>query len=126
MTTEICSGGCHCGAVRFAASGEPKIVERCHCGSCRRTTGGAFATWVGFDDEQVEWLSPPAFYRSSKGVRRGFCRDCGTPLSYQGGQWAGETYFLIGVFEEPREFEPRGDVFIEEALDWCLEGYRQQ
>ncbi|WP_323845808.1 GFA family protein [Microbulbifer magnicolonia] len=113
-------GGCHCGAVRFEAGGTPKFVARCHCDSCRRTTGGAFSTWVGFKDEQVTWISPPAVYPSSEGVKRGFCSNCGTPLSYQSAQWPGETHFLIGVFDDPRQYVPAGDAFADEALAWCL------
>ena len=111
-------GSCHCGAVRYSASGGPKFVSRCHCGSCRRTTGGAFSTWVGFRDDQVAWRGGPSFYASSPGVKRGFCRACGTPLSFQSDKWAGETHFLIGTFKDPNAFTPAGDYLKEEALHW--------
>jgi hypothetical protein len=112
-------GGCHCKVVRFRANAEPKFVSRCHCDSCRRTTGGAFSTWVGFRADDVEWTAgPPIFYASSIGVKRGFCRSCGTPLSYESDKWPGERHFLIGVFDEPAAFTPTGDYLKEEALLW--------
>ncbi len=114
------NGGCHCGAVRFETTGSPRFVQRCHCQTCRRTTGGAFSTWVGFQDSQVRWSGVErSFYASSEGVERGYCRNCGTPLSYQGERWAGETHFLIGAFDDARAFTPTGDHFAEEALPWC-------
>jgi hypothetical protein len=114
-------GGCHCGKVRFKASSAPKFVSRCHCESCRRTTGAAFSTWVGFTAEAVEWTGEaPAFYASSKGVKRGRCKSCGTPLSYESEKWPGERHFLIGVFDDPRQFTPAGDYLPEEGLAWAV------
>ena len=49
-------------------------------------------------------------------MQRGYCRDCGSPLTYQGENWSGETHILIGTFDEPAAFTPKGDVFIEDAL----------
>lgn len=112
-------GGCHCKKVRFGASGAPKFVSRCHCDSCRRTTGGAFSTWVGFAADAAQWTAePPAFYASSPGVKRGYCKACGTPLSYESDKWPGERHFLIGAFDDPRAFTPASDYLKEEALDW--------
>lgn len=42
------TGGCLCGAVRWASSAPPRDVHHCHCGMCRRWTGGGFATLVWF------------------------------------------------------------------------------
>ncbi len=112
-------GACHCGRVKFRASGAPKFVSACHCESCRRTTGGAFSTWVGFPSTQVEWTGDsPYFYASSMGVKRGFCKSCGTPLTYQSDKWPDETHFLIGVFNDPALFAPKSDYMVEERLTW--------
>ncbi|MFZ5617232.1 MAG: GFA family protein [Pseudomonadota bacterium] len=112
-------GGCHCKRVRFRANAAPKFASRCHCDSCRRTTGGAYSTWVGFDAGAVEWTGEaPVFYASSMGVKRGFCPSCGTPVSYESDKWPGERHFLIGVFDDPRAFTPTGDYLKEEALAW--------
>jgi hypothetical protein len=118
------TGGCQCGAVRFRTEGEPKFIAHCHCASCRRATGGEYATWVGWGDEQVDWGDHERQgYASSTGVQRGFCGQCGTPLSYQGEMWPGETHLLIGLFDAPQDFPPRGDAFKEEALPWIASGF---
>lgn len=115
------AGGCQCGAVRFELKGDPRFVSNCHCLSCRKATSAAFSTWVGFKNEQVNWeATTPNFYASSSGVKRGFCSTCGTPLSYAGPDWDGETHFLIGAFDHPMTFSPRIEVFTEDALPWAL------
>jgi len=117
--TEIHLGACHCGRVGFRAHGQAKFVSACHCESCRRTTGAAFSTWVGFPSNAVEWTGErPSFYASSPGVSRGFCRSCGTPLTYSSEKWPGETHFLIGVFRDPAPFTPRSDYMAGERLAW--------
>ena len=109
MSAEIHHASCQCGAARAEMTGAPKFVGNCHCDACRRATGGAVSTWVGFDDNQVKWLTnAPSFYASSKGVQRGFCAKC-----------AGETHFLIGVMEKPENYTPQGEVFADEALAWA-------
>lgn len=112
------SGRCACGAVTFATEGTPKFVANCHCADCRKATGAAFSTWVGYRNDQVNWIGERTLYESSPGVSRGFCRACGSPLTYQGAKWPGETHILIGAFNQPDAFTPKGDVFAGEALPW--------
>ena len=118
--TEVHEGGCLCGAVRFRATGAPKFISNCHCRSCRKATGAAYSTWVGFDAQRAEWVKgAPRFHASSPGVERGYCEACGTPLSYASDRWAGELHFLVGVFDNPEGLAPRKDVFVEDALTWA-------
>lgn len=111
-------GGCACGAVRFEARGKPKFVANCHCQDCRRATGAAFSTWVGFDTPDVSWFGERTLHERKDMVRRGFCSQCGTPLSYSGKQWAAETHLLIGAFDDPMTLTPDEDVNVAEKLPW--------
>lgn len=121
MTDDLHVGGCQCGAVRFEANGDPKFVSNCHCYSCRKATGAAFSTWVGFNENHVRWTrGGPDIFNSSPGVSRGYCRSCGTPLTYAGEKWAGEIHFLVGVFDNPDAFTPRNESFTDDALLWAL------
>jgi hypothetical protein len=112
-------GRCLCGKVQYQARGEPLWVAHCHCHSCRRNTGSAVATFVGFGQDRVSFTrGERAIYRSSPGVRRGFCRDCGTPLSYESEGCEGEIHLYVSTFEEPGAFVPQVHVFFAEHLPW--------
>lgn len=40
--TELITGGCLCGYVRYEYKGELEAANYCHCRDCRKTTGSAF------------------------------------------------------------------------------------
>lgn len=120
MDESVVTGGCHCGAVRYAARGEPLYVPYCHCYSCRKSTGAPVVAFVMFEARQVEFTrGERKTYFSSPGVRRGFCADCGTPLSYEadwGGKAVVEVY--VGTLDEPEHVTPDRHVFFGERLEW--------
>jgi hypothetical protein len=39
---------CHCGSLRATVSGEPTIVNVCHCKACQRRTGAVMHSGVYF------------------------------------------------------------------------------
>ena len=45
MSIQI-TGGCLCGAVRYACDDEPGTAGYCHCSDCRRVSGSAFGVSV--------------------------------------------------------------------------------
>ena len=82
MTTLPITGGCQCGAVRYALSAEPKSTF-CHCRMCQRAMGNVFAALSMVKKDEVAWTKgEPAYFASSTVATRGFCRDCGTPLTF--------------------------------------------
>jgi hypothetical protein len=77
-------GGCQCGAVRYALYAEPSNPHVCHCRMCQKALGGYFAPFAGVAPVDLAWTEgAPAVFRSSEVVERGFCRECGTPLSFR-------------------------------------------
>ena len=99
------SGGCQCGAVRFRLDGEPGEASICHCRMCQKATGGFFGPYVSARRlEDLVWTrGEPKRFQSSNKVRRGFCGDCGTPLTYE----FRETHIgvAIGALDRPGEIE---------------------
>jgi hypothetical protein len=76
-------GGCQCGAVRYALMSEPTGASICHCRMCQKAFGNYFAPLTGVPDADLVWTTGQlSTFRSSEAVERGFCRDCGTPLTY--------------------------------------------
>jgi hypothetical protein len=118
-TPKVHTGHCLCGAVTFRAEGTPLWIAHCHCASCRRNTGSAVATFVGFRESQFAVTAgKPKVYESSPGVKRSFCGRCGTPLTYGGARASGETHAYLGVMDHPEAYTPTFHVFTEEALPW--------
>jgi hypothetical protein len=77
------TGGCQCGAVRYALYAEPTGASICHCRMCQKAFGNYFAPFAGVRRADLAWTrGKPGIFKSSEAVERGFCRDCGTPLTY--------------------------------------------
>ena len=102
MTREaLHTGGCQCGAVRYAVYAEPGPGSICHCRMCQKAFGGYFGPLTSVSHGDYEWTrGTPEEFRSSDAVTRGFCRDCGTPLTFAYDK--GESLdFAIGSFDDP-------------------------
>ncbi len=53
-------GGCQCGAVRYAITGEPALAAICHCTMCRRAHAAPAVAWAMFQDAQVSFSKSQA------------------------------------------------------------------
>lgn len=111
------TGGCQCGAVRYALSAVPGSVTLCHCRMCQKASGGPFMAFAAIPLERIEWTSGlPKTFRSSSYAERGFCEACGTPLTYQHeGGWLGITLCSL---DNPALLPPRRQFGIEARLPW--------
>ncbi len=99
-------GGCQCGAVRYAARAASDDAYYCHCRMCQRAFGHLSGVFCGVDRGSVEWeRGAPAYYHSSKVARRGFCRECGTPLTFEG-VGSDRVHLTVGSLDEPGLFRP--------------------
>ena len=82
--TEVFSGSCLCGSVRYEARGPLREVSYCHCGQCRRTSGHfVAATAVPPDCLTLTKSAGLTWYTSSDSAQRGFCAICGSSLFWR-------------------------------------------
>jgi len=95
------TGGCQCGAVRFRAESVGR-ASICHCRMCQKAFGAFYGPLVsGYG---VEWTrGQPKHFASSNLVRRGFCAECGTPLTYE---YDGGVELAVGAFDDPSLVAP--------------------
>lgn len=106
--TDYHTGGCQCGAVRYRVAGPVRHASICNCRMCQKALGNVFGAWAEFD-AQVEWTrGRPTLFRSSLKVQRGFCSQCGTPLTYQWGD--NNPAVTIGSFDRPNQIVPTGEL----------------
>jgi hypothetical protein len=113
---ELRTGQCLCGHITFTASRAPR-VHYCHCSMCRRASGGAFAILAWLPQQSVIWSVSPALRRSSPIAQRGFCAECGTPLTLLYDDSA-EIAVLLGAFDRPQDLKPQYHYGVEGRLPW--------
>ena len=112
------TGGCQCGAVRFAVYAAPTRVSICHCRMCQKATGAPFASLADIPHENFAWTrGKPSSFQSSSIAERDFCAACGTPLSYRkiGGP---RIEITTGAFDRPDRVIPSLQFGTESRLGW--------
>ncbi len=97
-------GGCQCGAVVFEISGDLGKASICHCRMCQKAFGNFYAPLVSVALESLNYTKEkPKYFQSSNLVKRGFCGNCGTPLTYEAPDGIA---IAIGAFDRPNEIVP--------------------
>ena len=113
------TGGCQCGAVRYAIHEAPYQVGICHCRMCQKAVGAPF--FASFTVKKASFevtRGAPAVFKSSQKMERGFCRDCGTPLY---NNWTANDVIhpATATLDDPAAVRPEFQVGVESRLPWA-------
>lgn len=113
---ETHTGGCQCGAVRFRVEGPLGDASVCHCRMCQKAFGSFYAPLVSVREARLTWTrGTPKTFRSSNAAARGFCGNCGTPLTYEAPDGVA---LAIGAFDRPQDIAPKIQWGIEAKLPY--------
>ena len=100
-------GGCYCGAVRYAAEGEPMMKAQCHCRECQYITGGSPNVFMAMPVAGFSYTkgAPTGFTRSDleRPVTREFCPTCGTHLMTRSPGFPA-AIIKVGTLDNPAQF----------------------
>jgi hypothetical protein len=112
------TGGCQCGAVRYAVYDAPSNIGMCHCRMCQKAVAGPFGVFAVVPLSGFAWTrGTPATWASSSIATRDFCAACGTPLAYR--LLVGSNIELLtGALDQPDQAVPDHQVGIESRLAW--------
>jgi hypothetical protein len=106
------TGKCLCGAVKFVAEISDTRFGACHCGMCRKWSGGSAFFGVPAASVQFESEQHIARYDSSAWGQRCFCKQCGTGLCFY--VKPAQRYLLsIGAFDDSGSFTLGREIFID-------------
>lgn len=114
----VMTGGCQCGAIRYALMAPPDRAPLCHCRMCQKAVGGPFAAFVRIRQGDFAWTrGVAAGFASSSLARRGFCAVCGTPLSfcYADSEFISVT---VGSIDRPQDIAPTIHLGVESRIGW--------
>ena len=111
-------GGCQCGAVRYRLESEPTGASVCHCRMCQKASGGPLMAFCGVRLDELIWTrGTPKIFASSALAERGFCADCGTPLTYRILDHD-RISVTIGSLDTPAAVAPEIQWGVETKLSW--------
>jgi len=112
------TGGCQCGAVRYALREGPTGAHICHCRMCQKAFGSFFAPLAGIPVTAFEITRGKlSIFKSSDPTERGFCKNCGTPLTIHDVD-SPRIAIALGSLDEPEKVEPKIEYGIEAKLSW--------
>ncbi len=115
------SGGCQCGAVRYRIDGALTRAHLCHCRMCQKAAGSYFMALANVSKPEFSVTSGEiSWFQSSEPVRRGFCRECGTPLIFETLS-AAHLNVTLGSLDDPSAVKPETQWGLESRMPWFKE-----
>ncbi|MDU8944568.1 GFA family protein [Ovoidimarina sediminis] len=113
------SGRCYCGSVSVSADTAPRTVAYCHCADCRRLTGAPVAAFAAFLKGALRLAPEPApAQQVTKGVKRCFCPDYGSPLAATFDYLPGQVYVPLGLLDQADDLQPDEHCHDAARLSW--------
>jgi len=116
-------GGCLCGNLRYAISGEPLATVACHCSDCQVQSGSAFGMTMVVKREGFEWLrgDPRKFaMKADSGTDKDclFCGECGTRILNELSRLPKSVNLKPGTLDDTSWLKPVAHVWVSSAQGW--------
>ncbi len=119
MGAALLSGGCWCGAVRYAVEDALDYAVNCHCGGCRRTTGAAYKPFAGIPCNKVTVTrgADALLIVGDPMTHDVHCAACGSLLYsiVREGAWA---HVAMGTLIDAPSIRPTHHIFVADKAPW--------
>lgn len=120
MTTM--TGGCLCGAVRYACTAEPMLTGHCQCRHCQQLSGAGHASHMAVPKAAVTIRGEVSTYRwtadSGNTVTSAFCPRCGAPVYGASSGFPDMITLRAASLDDPAVFRAQMVVFTRSAQPW--------
>ena len=124
----LAAARCLCGAVELEVAVPVFWAWHDHSAATRRVHGAAYATYVGVWKSKVrvkKGEAQLAHYEDKEAGRvRGFCKRCGTPLTYERNHSPKMINIPRALFKGRTGREPLYHIAIDELQEWTYLGER--
>jgi len=103
--------------VKVSAVIGARNIVACHCGQCRRWTGGGPYFSTDVTDVQIDGEAHVAIFAASAWGERGFCRNCGTTLFWKVKDGP-VTNLAAGLFDDQAGLKVTEEIFVDCRAHW--------
>ena len=126
------TGGCQCGAVRYAIAGDPLEIYVCHCRECQKQSASAFGITVLVRRSDVQITRGELSWWSRKTdtgrtLKCGFCPTCGSRVLHERPAMPDTISIKGGSFDDPVDLGPAIHIWTSRKLPGVVipDGARQ-
>lgn len=112
---------CLCGKISLEINEIVGDYVYCHCKSCRKSSGSAFAANVSVPMESFRIITGESListYESSPGKIRHFCSNCSSPLYTKVGPSPKVVRLRLGSLDTDFDKQPAAHIFVADKACW--------
>ena len=119
--TERVTGGCKCGAVRYAGVTLGSAF-RCHCRDCQQLTGSGHSEMLALEPVSFEISEAIREFEMAGGSGQptysGFCPVCGSQLFRRSARMSDRLYVHAGSLDDSTRYVPERSIYSDSAQPW--------
>lgn len=116
------TGGCRCGAVRYAITAGPVATRLCWCRDCQYWAAGNAAVNIIVPRSTLQVEGQPRVWESladsGHRMRRSFCGECGTPVFSEARENPDYLVIRVGTLDESADIRPDVVIWTDSAPAW--------
>jgi len=121
--TKAYTGGCACGAIRFAAPREPIFENHCQCTDCQKRSGTGHGSYLTFPRRaEVTITGEATSWRvagdSGNDKIHAFCPTCGTPVYLTFAAMPDLIAIHAASLDDPGRFAPQAVTYSIRGHSW--------
>ena len=120
--TQPYTGGCACGAIRYATQHTPVFQNHCQCRDCQRRSGAPFSVGTFFPAGAVTISGATTEYTrtadSGGKVHQHFCPNCGSTVYWKADNLPDMIGVSVGAMADPCYPPPLRSVFEQSKHAW--------
>ncbi len=109
-------GHCLCGNIHFETEATPQSASMCHCGQCRRQSGGIWSS-AHVKDTDLTITGEVSWFAASEKAKRGFCAKCGSFLFWKAPD-EDTISFALGAVSNPTGVTLQKHIFVADKGDY--------
>jgi hypothetical protein len=121
--SEVYTGGCACGAIRYEISAEPVAMNHCQCRDCQRKSGTGHGSYLTFPDKSSVKREGDARHwdivADNGNVKtRAFCPTCGSPVYMTFSAMPDLFTVHAASLDDPNRFKPQKVMYGVRGYAW--------
>jgi hypothetical protein len=110
--SNIWTGGCACGAIRYEIADEPMVMNDCQCRDCQHKSGTGHGSYLTFASRKGVTLRGQATEWDVAGdsgnvKSHAFCPACGSPVYLTFKSWPDLFTIHAASLDDPGRYKPQ-------------------